>query len=135
MRKCESWAVAAVYLMDCTGGVEHYRKITRHICATNLTTLGEKGRSASQTVGTMLRTKKVDGKDVFVLKGNGYYSLSDKDRIKDHDDIRYVFQRLDESKTKIGDDELMEQNKKLREENRRLCEKLKAIKKLCKNTD
>ena len=93
MKVCETWAVAAVYLMKEKSA--HYDDITSHILGTNLTRLGEKGGTPSQTVGSVLRQKRISLDNVFYSKGNGFYSLADEDSIKDCDEVKLVFEMLE----------------------------------------
>ena len=129
MRKCESWAVAVVYLLE--KGSAHYKDITDYILEQDLTTLGEKGTTASQTIGAVLRKKVVNRQEVFILGRDGYYSLNNEDNVKDHEDVQYVYQCLKNNKKKLGNVELGAENKILREENQQLKAKLQSIKQLC----
>lgn len=128
MKKCDSWAVAVVYLLEEVEVRAHYTDITKYILETDLTTLGEKGKDPEQTIGSMLRKKYeiFDGG-----YGDGKYSLLDEDSIRTHKDVQYVYQCLKNKQPKLVYAELEKDNMKLREENRQLRDKLQSIKKLC----
>lgn len=85
----EAWVLAIVYLLDRQEmeekyfASEHYQVITDYILGTGLTLLGKKGTTPSQTIGAMLRAKKLPSPDdatrninVFDSRGGGYYSLN-----------------------------------------------------------
>ena len=82
MKKCEPWAVAAVYLMQSGNEKKHYTNIVNYILKTEATELIEKGMVTSQTVNEILKTKVVEGRAIFKSEGNGYYSLEDEGAIR-----------------------------------------------------
>ena len=53
----DAWVLAVIYLLD--NNSTHYKDITDYIMSTGLTVLGKKGSTPSQTVGAILRAKKL----------------------------------------------------------------------------
>lgn len=98
MKKCNVWAVAAAYLLEGSERYkercEDYRKITKFILETEITTLGEKGHTPEQTVEVILRDKKIDGVNVFASIEEGRYYLEDVDSMKENLEVLYALERL-----------------------------------------
>ena len=94
MKKCEPWAIAAVYLMESSNEKEHYTKIVNYIFETQLTDLVEKSVAASHTINKILDEKVIDGRAVFQSYGNGYFSLVDKDAMRSSKAVQDVIQCL-----------------------------------------
>jgi uncharacterized phage infection (PIP) family protein YhgE len=148
MKKCQPWAVAAVYLMQSVSGKEHYTKIVDYIFETDLTELAEKGVKTSHTITERLNQKVIDGRAVFDNNGNGYYSLNDEDTARNYEEIQGVVQclkdnnqevklRTHKSKEKKATEEepvVVEENdtltteaRKLSEESRRLSDEARKL--------
>jgi flagellar biosynthesis GTPase FlhF len=102
MKKCEPWAVAAVYLMQSASGKEHYTDIVNYIVITGLTEVAEKGAATARNVTDRISQKVVDGRAVFKSDGNGYYSLGDEGSLLKNEDIQGVIQCLNEKNLKIN---------------------------------
>lgn len=90
MKKYDSWIVAAAILLDHQQWGLTYKILAREIVASGLTTLGEKGSSPEQTVGSMLRKKA----DVFEKLGGGYYKLKNPAQVSKWDDIKEAIRAL-----------------------------------------
>ena len=148
MKKCEPWAVAAVYLMQSGNEKKHYTNIVNYILKTEATELIEKGIVTSQTVNEILKTKVVEGRAIFKSEGNGYYSLEDEGAIRKNESIQSAIQYLkdneqeanlptheDKEKKPVKEDEtwggdnekLSDEARKLGEETSRLCDETKRL--------
>ncbi len=128
-KKYDMWVIAATYLFGDLSG--HYKDITNYILETDLTTLGEKGKTPWQSVGRMLRDTVIDGEHVFYPNGDGVYSLWDEEKIRKHKDVQSAYDYIKNNKPKPSYEEIEEENLKLSKENLLLKEKLDSIKKLC----
>jgi len=128
--KCDSWAVAAIYLLENSKG--HYRSaLTEFIRNSGITTLGKKSKTSHQTLKTILLTKKLFGDNVFKKEGGGYYSLNNKEKIAKHEEVLTARKLLEQKQAEMSSKEIKEQNERLLKENQRLKEKLKSIKQIC----
>lgn len=79
------WVVAAAIMLK-SNSPRHYKSITVDIIATELTTLGMKGKSPEQTVGALLRKHS----SFFARLGGGEYDLIDRERIATHPEVKKV---------------------------------------------
>ena len=65
----------------------HYQQLTRLVIGTDLTTLGRRGKTPSQT----MKTKLIEMSDVFEGGGgNGYYWLKDAEATSESPAVRNV---------------------------------------------
>jgi hypothetical protein len=153
MKKCEPWAVAAVYLMQSPSGKEHYTDIINYIVNTGLTEVTEKGPAIARNVTDRMSQKVIDGCAVFKPDGNGYYSLGDEGTLRKIEDIQGVIQCLKDKNIEVNlvthkgketkpvkddvilddeipdeeDDKLTDGARKLSEETRRLSEEARKL--------
>lgn len=148
MKKCEPWAVAAVYLMQSASGKEHYTKIVNYILETELTELIEQDVATSHTVTQMLNQKVVNGRAVFNNDGNGYYSLNNEGVMRKNEDIQGVIQSLksnnqevnlitheakqskpvkEDQKPESDDDRLSDEARRLSDEARKLSDETRKL--------
>ena len=96
MKKIDSWAVAAAILLRSEYNM-HYVKLAEAAVETGLTTLAEKGENPAQTLGSILRTKKMNGRAVFEAQGDGWYGLSDGEFVRSLSEVQEATRRLQES--------------------------------------
>lgn len=102
MKKCEPWAVAAVYLMQSASGREHYTDIVNYIVVTGLTEVAEKSAAIARNVTDRISQKVIDERAVFKSDGNGYYSLDDEGTLRKNEDIQGVIQCLNDKNLKVN---------------------------------
>jgi hypothetical protein len=93
MKRYDAWIIAVIYLLEHKKA--HYQTITKYIIDTGLTTLGEKGDTPAQTIGSMLRKKKIYGHKIFYLEGRGVYSLKNKDLVIKAPEVQSVLKLVE----------------------------------------
>ena len=93
MKKIHSWTVAAAILLrdECC---MHYEELAKEVIDTGLTTLGEKRTTPAQTLGSILRKKEINGREVFVEQGDGSYGLCDREFVQSLPLVQEATQRL-----------------------------------------
>ncbi len=136
MKKCDIWAVVAVYLMQKTDA--HYRDITNYVLSTNLTSLRDSNDRDATIRSILSTTSIINGLNLFrsytkeYPNSKGVWTLNeDEEVVKELEQVQYVYKRLGEKKNEPDIEKIKEENKKLHEENKQLIEKLQSIKKLC----
>jgi hypothetical protein len=88
------WIVAAAVLLR-DGGSMHFQCITDAVRKSGLTKLGNKGDTSGQTMGSILREQKAEGKSVFgKAKKRGYYQLANTDFVKEMHKVQEVLALL-----------------------------------------
>ena len=148
MKKCEPWAVAAVYLMQSGNEKKHYTNIVNYILETEATKLIEKSTATSQAVNEILKTKVVNGRAIFKSEGDGYYSLEDEGAVRKNEDVQNAIQCLKDKEQEANspthedkenkparedqmrgsdNDKLSDEARRLSDETRKLCDETKRL--------
>lgn len=122
MKICYSWAVAVVYLLE-KGGA-YFHDIVDFIIKTDVTELGERGNTPDKTMWSTLTQKVIDGSPVFNEEGDQYFSLYDEDEMREHSEVRLVYEKLEQKRNM---DNIIKENHQLKA-------KLQSIKQLCEET-
>ncbi|MHC4063610.1 MAG: hypothetical protein ACYSUQ_07355 [Planctomycetota bacterium] len=94
MAKFDAWVVAAAILCRNLYNM-HYSDIAKAVMDTELSTLGEKGRTPAQSMGVILRKAVYHDKPVFEEQGDGHYGLCDKKWTLQLNPVQEVIRRLD----------------------------------------
>jgi hypothetical protein len=129
----ETWVVAAAVLVE-EGGYLHYTTVATRVMETRLATLGLRGRTPRQSVGTIMR-KHIE---VFRRPYVGYYDLCDREAARKHPDIAHALERMREvreaKRQRVADLEALTQEcRALKERNAILEETVRVIEKTCRS--
>ena len=128
MKKHDTWAVAAAIMLRDGNMCQHYVTLADEVRRSELTTLGEKGETPSQSMGVILRTTKIDGEPVFASAGEGLYDLAAPERIKHYGEVQAAQQSMEEAWTAESEiAQLSSQVRWFHDQNEQLSAQVKAL--------